>query len=173
MDNLANSLISFLIYPPEANWLFVVKAIFIIVSISLGVAIIFCLLRCSYLKFLIYMDVAEILTYRPFGLKRIEKDWNKVKVRLDAGLESEYKLAIIEADNMMDSVLKRMGYGGENLGERLGNLTSATLPNIEEIKEVHQMKNNIIRDPSYTVTLDDTRKIMDVYEKGFQDLQAF
>ena len=173
MDNLANNLTSFLVYPPEVSWLFIVKAIFIIASITLVVAIIFCHMRCSYLKFLIYMDVSEILTYRPFGLKRIEKDWNKVKVRLDAGLESEYKLAIIEADNMMDSVLKRMGYGGENLGERLGNLTSATLPNIEEIKEVHQMRNNIVRDPSYTVTLDDARKIMDAYEKGFQDLQAF
>lgn len=173
MDNLANNLISFLIYPPETNWLFTIKAGFIIVSIVMLVGIIFCHLRCSYLKFLLYMDVAEILTYRPYGLKRIEKDWNKVKARLDTGLESEYKLAIIEADNMMDSVLKRMGYGGENLGERLGNLTSATLSNIEEIKEVHQIRNNIVRDPSYTVTLDDARKTLDVYEKGFQDLQAF
>jgi len=173
MDNLANNLISFLVYPPEINWLFTIKAAFIIASIALVVAIIFCHMRCSYLKFLLYMDASEILTFRPFGLKRMEKDWNRVKARMDTGLESEYKLAIIEADNMMDSVLKRMGYGGENLGERLGNLTSATLPNIEEIKEVHQIRNNIVRDPSYTVTLDDARKIMDAYEKGFQDLQAF
>ena len=173
MDNLADNLISFLVYPPEVSWLFIVKAIFIIVSIALMVALIFFHMKCSYLKFMLFMDASEILTYRPFGLKRIEKDWNKVKGRLDTGLESEYKLAAIEADNMMDSILKRMGYGGENLGERLGNLTSATLPNIEEIKEVHQMRNSIIRDPSYTVTLDDARKIMDAYEKGFQDLQAF
>ena len=173
MENLADNLISFLVYPPEAGWLFILKAVFILASIALVVAIIYCSMRCSYLKFMLFIDASEILTYRPFGLKRIEKDWNKIKARLDTGLESEYKLAIIEADNMMDSVLKRMGYGGENLGERLGSLTSATLPNIEEIKEVHQIRNNIVRDPNYTVTLDDVRKIMDAYEKGFQDLQAF
>jgi len=88
-------------------------------------------------------------------------------------LESEYKLAVIEADNMVNETLKRMGYGGESLGERLEKLTAATLSNIEEIKEAHQVRNNIIHDPNYRLSLDDARKVLSIFEKAFKDLEAF
>ncbi|MDP2663857.1 MAG: hypothetical protein Q8P08_00145 [bacterium] len=68
MENLADNLISFLVYPPEAGWLFILKAVFILVSIALVVAIIYCSMRCSYLKFMLFIDASEILTYMPFGL---------------------------------------------------------------------------------------------------------
>ena len=92
---------------------------------------------------------------------------------MDTGLESEYKLAVIETDSMLDDILRRMGYAGETLGERLEKLTSATLPNIEEIKEVHRIRTNIIHDPDYRISLDETRRVMGIYEQAFKDLQAF
>jgi hypothetical protein len=66
-----------------------------------------------------------------------------------------------------------MGYAGETLGERLKNLTSATLSNIEEIKATHQVRNNIVHDPDYRLSLDDTRAALAVFEQALRDLQAF
>jgi hypothetical protein len=66
-----------------------------------------------------------------------------------------------------------MGYGGESLGERLEKLTAATLPDIEGIREVHQVRNNIIHDPNYKLSLNETRRLLDIFEKAFKDLEAF
>ena len=173
IENFPESLISFFISPSSSEWFLIIKIIFIVFSLVLIGFIVFALLKASWLKYLLLYDINEFFTYRPFGIKRIEKDWRKIAARLDTGLESEYKLAVIEADNMINETLKRMGYGGESLGERLEKLTAATLPNIEEIKEAHQVRSNIIHDPNYRLSLDEAKKALDIFEKVFRNLEAF
>ncbi len=164
---------SFIFSPTFTGWFLVLKIAFIVFSLFLLGAIVFGLLKCSWLKFILFLDAFEFFTWRPFGVRKIVKVWNKITARLDTGLESEYKLAIIEADSMLDDILRRMGYAGETLEERLKNLTSATLPNIEEIKATHQVRNNIVHDPDYRLSLDDARAALTVFEQALRDLQAF
>lgn len=152
--------------------LFLLKILFIVFSLLFLVFIIFALFKTSWFKRILLWDLLEILTYRPFGVRKIAKQWAKITARLETGIESEAKLAVIEADSMLDDILKRMGYGGETLGERLKNLTSAVIPNIEEVWEAHKIRNNIVHDPDYRLSLDEARKTLSIYEKALTDLQA-
>jgi hypothetical protein len=173
IENFPESLISFFISPSFTEWLLIIKIIFIVLSLLFICFIIFALMKTSWLKFRFLYDAVELLTYRPFGVRKMEKNWKKITARIDTGLESEYKLAVIEADNMLNEILNKMGYGGESLGERLEKLTAATLPDIEGIREVHQVRNNIIHDPNYKLSLNETRRLLDIFEKAFKDLEAF
>jgi len=173
IENLPQNLMSFLISPVWSEWLIITRIVFIAISLFLIGLIVFTLLKTSWLKYIFLQDAAEVLTYRPFGVRNIEKDWRKVASRLDTGSEPEYKLAVIEADNMMNEILKRMGYGGQSLGERLEKLTAATLPNIDGVKEAHKVRNNIVHDPNYKLSLEETRKTLSIFEKAFRDLEAF
>ena len=119
------------------------------------------------------MDITEFLTYRPYGLKRLDKIWAKIGKRLETGSEAEYKLAIIEADALLNEVLERTGLKGETLGERLKQLTVKSLPNIENAWEAHKTRNNIVHDPDYRFNLDQARKTLAIYEKSLQNLQVF
>jgi len=165
--------ISFIFSPQFSGWLLILKIIFIIFSLFLLVFIVFALLRTGWLKKLLLYDLVELLTYRPFGTRRIVKQWAKITARLETGIESEAKLAIIEADSMLDDILKKMGYGGESLGDRLKSITTATIQNIAEIWEAHKIRNNIVHDPDYRLTLDQARKVLGSYEQAFRDLHAF
>jgi hypothetical protein len=151
--------------------LLLVKLVFLVVTIIFGVFTIFAISRTHYMQWLLTQSAVEFLTQRPYGAKRITKVWNKIKQHLENGSETEYKLAIIEANNMLDSTLKRMGYGGATLEERLAKLTSVTLPNIEEVYQAHRTRNNIVRDPNFVLVLDDAKKTIGIYEKAFRDLQ--
>lgn len=173
IENFPENLISFFISPSFTEWLLIIKIIFIVLSLLFICFIIFALMKTSWLKFRFLYDAVELLTYRPFGVRKMEKNWKKITARIDTGLESEYKLAVIEADNMLNEILNKMGYGGESLGERLEKLTAATLPDIEGIREVHQVRNNIIHDPNYKLSLNETRRLLDIFEKAFKDLEAF
>jgi hypothetical protein len=173
IENFPEYLISFFISPSFTEWLLIIKIIFIVLSLLFICFIIFALMKSSWLKFRFLYDAVELLTYRPFGVRKMEKNWKKITARIDTGLESEYKLAVIEADNMLNEILNKMGYGGESLGERLEKLTAATLPDIEGIREVHQVRNNIIHDPNYKLSLNETRRLLDIFEKAFKDLEAF
>jgi len=166
------NIISFILNPTFSGWLLVLKIIFIILGLIFFGYIIFALVKTSWLKRMIIWDLQEFLTYRPFGVRRIVKEWRKIKAKLETGLESEYKLAVIKADAMLDNILMRMGFGGVTLGERLTKLTVVSLPNIEEVRQAHRIRNNIIHDPDYRLSLDEARRVVAIYEKALTDLQA-
>jgi hypothetical protein len=173
METYANIIISFLISPSFDGPFGIIRLVFIAVFIILAVSTIILTTKSSYLQASYIEDTSELLTFKPHGAHKITKAWDKTKARLETGLESEYKLAVIEGDSILDDVLKKMGYKGENLVERLDRLTSATLPNIEDIKESHKARTNILHSPDYNLTLDEAKKILAVYEKALESLQAF
>jgi uncharacterized protein YutE (UPF0331/DUF86 family) len=167
-----NQIISFILNPTFSGWLLFFKTLFIFFSLLFLGFIIFALFKTTWLKRLIIWDLQEFLTYRPFGVSKVERKWQKIKKRLETETESEAKLAIIEADSMLDGILDRMGFGGRTLGERLDKLTAVSLPNIEEVKQAHKIRNNIVHDPTYKLDLEEAKKVISAYEKALTDLQA-
>jgi len=153
--------------------LLILKIPFIVFTLICLIFIIYFTAKSSWLRYYLIQDLVEFFTYRPFGLKKIVKQWAKIKGRLETGLESEYKLAIIEADSLLNETLERMGYQGETLGERLKNITSDILPNLEQVWQSHKIRNNIVHDPDYTLSLDEAKKALAIYEKALLDLGAF
>ena len=169
--NIEFNIVSFLTSPEAQANLLPVRIAFLVVSAFLLGIIIFVLLRTHYLQWLFIQDLMGFFTVRTYGTKKINKQWQKVLRRLDSGLESEYKLALLEADRMLDNSLKKMGYVGSTFEERLGKLTSVTMPNIEEVYEVHKTRNNILHDPDYKLELAEARKVLNVYDEAFRSLQ--
>ena len=56
------------------------------------------------------------------------------------------------------------------MAERLKNVTEAIIPNIQEVTKAHAVRNNIVHDPDYHLTLEETRKILTIYEDTFRAL---
>jgi len=165
-------IINLIAYPPFAKWLFIPEILFLALTLFFIGFIVFSLINSTWLKKMILYDAQEFVRHKPFGTKKVARDWNKIKARLDTGLEAEYKLAVLEADSMMDDVLKRMGFSGANLGERLDKLTVVSLPNLDEARLAHQARNNVVRDPDYRLSLDEAKKIIAIFEESLMDLQA-
>jgi ribosome assembly protein YihI (activator of Der GTPase) len=114
----------------------------------------------------------EFFTYKPYGVKRLVKVWSKIEKKMEGASESEYKLAVIEADNILNDLLKKIGYAGQTLGEKLEKITSATISNIDELLEAHKTRNNIVHDPDYKLSLDEAKKILEIYKVALKSLEA-
>ena len=56
---------------------------------------------------------------------------------------NDWKLAIIEADIILDDLLKDKGYAGNSLGERLRSITPSQLETIDDAWEAHKVRNKI------------------------------
>jgi len=119
-------------------------------------------------------DVRDLKDFKStYETKRIEKAWAKIKKRLERPLESEYKLAVIEADDFLNDIFRGMKYKGESFGDRLKQVTPDILPNIEEVKRVHEIRNNIVHDPDYQLSLEQAQVFIKTFEKALQDLNIF
>jgi hypothetical protein len=76
-----------------------------------------------------------------------------IAVHIDSDRPNDWKLAIIEADVMLDEVLKQQGYGGESLGERLRMITPTQLQSIEDAWAAHKVRNQVAhRGPDFVLT---------------------
>lgn len=151
---------------------FFLKIIFTILSLSFLVGIIYFLLKTDWAKRLLLQDLIEFLSFKSYEMRKVPKIWEKITDRLERGVESELKLAVIEADDLLKDVLERIGYPGETLGEKLKQLSKATLPNLDEISEVHKIRSNIAHDPTYRLNFAQAQKILAVYKKALLNLEA-
>ena len=162
----------FLFSAEVKNLLLIPKMLFFVIAIIFIGAIVYFIRDSGYFKIRWWQDVIEIFTARSYGVSRIVKKWERLKKRLELNQESEYKLSIIEADELLNEILGKMGYRGETLGDKLMHITPSQLRNVEHIKDVNKIRNNIVHDPDYLLSLEQAQRALEAYEEVLRELQA-
>lgn len=170
---MIKELLSYLVSPELQELLFPVRIIFLAFSVFFFISTVWFFLTTSWFRKIFWQDFYEIITYKGFWSREVSKKWKKIVGRLKKGRESENKLALVEADKMLDESLGQMGYAGDSLGEKLDKVKEDILSNIEEVKKIHSISNAIVHDPDYKLSADQAEKALDVYQKAFRELELF
>jgi hypothetical protein len=148
------------------------KIISLIISGLLFIAVVFLIFRIrANIKKSLEMMV-ESVAAPGLPKKAMVKKWESVLEKLEKGDENSYKLAVIEADKIFDDILKRIGYQGEDMGERLKQITSAQLSNIDEVWQAHKVRNQIVHNPDFHLTHTQAKRAVEIYQRALEDLEA-
>lgn len=91
---------------------------------------------------------AEHEKYAPVHLEEIaakEKStqWQVVLNHVNSESPAEWKLAILEADNMLDEILEEEGYEGETLADKLKAMSPTRIASYNEVWDAHKLRNEI------------------------------
>jgi len=167
-----NEIISFLLSPDFTGGLLILKTTFIVLTIIFLILIIIALFRTTWFSSFILTDLYEFLSFQPYEAKRFTPQWLKIVNRLKTNSESEYKLAILEVNELLNKVLETAGCKGENLEDKIKSMSRIFLSNVEEVRNTHKICDNIIYDPDYHLSLEETKKIFAVYERALYELEA-
>ena len=95
---------------------------------------------------------------------KLLKKWNKITANIKSDNESLWKVAIIEADNIIDDLIARMKYPGANMSERLDGINPGQIENIEELKRAHEMRNRIIHEEDFKLDKKQAEEAISYYE---------
>jgi hypothetical protein len=166
-------IISIITSPQLQKELLPVKALFIFFSIAFLAGIIYMMSISSYLSYQFLFDLKAFFALQPRGLQRIFNRWKKIQNRIETGTEYEYKLAIIEADSLLNDTLEDNGFSGKTFEERIKKVDKVQLPNSEEILEVHKTRNSIVYDPDYKLEKNQAKQILEAYERGIKNIESF
>ena len=126
-----------------------------LISLIFIVLYIYATIRKEYYEGLITEDVrnAEAVwdeTYRKAGR---ESKLSPISTHIDSDNPNDWKLAIIEADIILDQTLKERGYAGNTLGERLRSITPNQLASIDDAWDAHRVRNKIAHEgPDFILT---------------------
>lgn len=146
------------------------KLVFISFAMFFLAAVIYFLVNSSYLHYKFLEDVTEFLSWHAYGLREISIRWKKIQKRIESGAEADYKLAIIEADDFLNQLLDEAGFSGKSFEELLKNASKSIALNEDELVKVHNIRNSIVYQPDYKVDLEETKRILQIYEKTVKNI---
>lgn len=131
--------------------------------------------------FLLTVRISEIKKvdkkkYEPVLTEELETKamlvhWQVVLDHVNSENPAEWKLAILEADNMLDEILDIEGYKGETLGEKLKAMSPNAIRSYQDLWDAHLVRNQIAHEAG---TMDLSKKMardtISRFEIAFQEL---
>lgn len=91
--------------------------------------------------------------------------WDSVQERIDEKSIASGKLAVIEADNLLNEALGKMGYAGKNTDEKISKVKPGQLVGIDDVRNIHHLHRMILEDPTHETSLEEIRNAVDAYER--------
>ncbi len=98
-----------------------------------------------------------------------EELWANVEEALKEGTASGYKMAIIEADKILNFLLKKKRYPGGNIREKL-LLAKPEISNFDNLKKAIKIKESLLNDLEFNFNSLDCEETLSIYKETCQDL---
>jgi hypothetical protein len=147
----------------------ILQVISVIISIAFLVGIVLIVINTGWLKVKAgRMQDTVLRTNIP--QKEVRDSWKKAQAHFFAGDDNDLKVAIMEADQILESALRHAGVRGANLGERLKNIKQEQMPNLDEVWQAHKLRNQIAHEPGFKIKRDLAERALGIYEKALQEL---
>lgn len=107
-----------------------------------------------------------------FGLSRekIKETWEEIEASPEHGLMGA-KLAVIEADKLLDGVLRSMAFPGETMGERL-KTAAYKYPDITKVWPAHKLRNQLVHDSTFELSVGQAKRALKDFERALKTLNV-
>ncbi len=159
---------------PEAGLFLWLRIILTIVSVVMVALIIWLLAVSNWLEEHGIKQLFNFVSFRRIRLARPRVRLRRIRGRLESDREEDWKLALIEAEEFLDSFLERRGIAGDSAAEKVRAVAEEALKpeETEEFLQASQLTDNIIHDPEYSVDQQEARRALDCYESVLQRLTS-
>lgn len=95
---------------------------------------------------------------------------NDMLTHIESDNPNDWKLAIIEADIILDDLLKKKGYLGNSLGDRLKSISPQQLESLDDAWQAHKIRNRIAHDGAdFVLTKRIAQETIVRYKKVFDE----
>ncbi len=102
---------------------------------------------------------------------RQNEKWNQIQDLVNSPNHSDWRLAIIEADTILEDLLEAKGISGMTIGDKLKSMSPGDLGSIQAAWEAHLVRNRIAHEGSdYEITQMFANRTIQLYELVFREL---
>ena len=104
--------------------------------------------------------------------KQKNEKWEKVLEYSNSTSSSDWRLAIIEADVILEELLRDLGYYGDSIGEMLKAVDKSDFNTLDEAWEAHKVRNQIAHaGGGFQLNERETKRVVTLFEKVFKEFQ--
>lgn len=146
----------------------ILQPLSLLVSAILLYGIVYCVIKSGFL--LIQADKwVDAFGIKNLHERRVIRGWKNILKRLKTKDAAQWKLAINEADKIIDEIVKHMNIKADTMDDRLEQVNASQLSNVEEIKSAHRVSVNIKQNPEFELSHEEAVRLIKVYEKALRE----
>ncbi|MEK7585037.1 MAG: hypothetical protein AAB455_00775, partial [Patescibacteria group bacterium] len=135
-----------------ARYIAAAKPFLLILALGLGILVFVLIYRIANLRRDEMRDFLNAVRTDASD-KNVRNDrWVKIMQVMDSDNPAEWKQAIMEADIMLDEMVRAMNYPGDNLGERLKAIEPSDFLTLQDAWEAHKVRTQIAHEGSFVLT---------------------
>ncbi len=98
--------------------------------------------------------------------------WETIEKNALSEHPSEWRLAILEADIILDELLTKIGYTGDTIGEKLKQVARGDLRSLDFAWEAHKVRNQIAHEGGdFILTQREAQRVIEMYRTVFRELR--
>jgi|SRR5687767_13891202 len=103
--------------------------------------------------------------FEPGDRETMRRRWSEIEQMLSAPGEMSRKVAVLEADKLLDFALKALAMPGMTLGERL-KFAQYKYPELRDVWWAHKVRNQLAHEATYHLDAGVARKALKSFEKA-------
>ena len=126
-----------------------------------------------FLVYRAYWAIVGFFRGREYDLDKggIKKRWEEIEKLLNQPGEMNYKLAVLEADKLLDYILKSMSMPGKDLGERL-RFACFKYNGLKRVWWAHALRNQLVHEATFSLNYGTAKRAVKTFETAFKQLGA-
>lgn len=101
-------------------------------------------------------------------IEQIKRQWMEIE-QIAGQSRMGQKMAIVEADKLLDAVLKSMAMPGTTLGERL-KFACYKYPDLKKVWFAHRLRNQLVHETTFEIGDRDAKSAIGEYKKALKTL---
>jgi hypothetical protein len=99
--------------------------------------------------------------------------WHSVQTHLESENPNDWKLAIIEADVLLERMLDKAGYAGNTIGEKLKSASVRSFATLDDAWQAHRVRNQIAHGGAdFVLTQKIAKETLILYERVFREFNV-
>ncbi len=99
--------------------------------------------------------------------------WHYIQTLIESPNESDWRVAIIEADSMMEEILKEKGIAGSTVSELLEGAKESGYRSIQDAWDAHLVRNQIAHQGSdFPISQIEGRRVIKMFQNFFEELRV-
>lgn len=124
------------------------------------------------------LNKTENELYYPHGVSvtadidniHVHNRWKSVMAHADSENSNDWKVAILEADIILDELLDKIGYKGTSVGEKLKQVEPSDFLTLNEAWEAHKIRNAIAHEGSeFLINQREVLRVLGLYKAVFDE----
>ncbi len=140
------------------------------ISLVLGAGIIYCCIRILQIRRAEHAHFHKAAhTVASEDVPRTQLRWNRVMEHANSDDEHRWRLAILEADIMLNELLDMQGYKGETMAEKMKQVARGDFNSIDDAWEAHKVRNRVAHEGSeHQLTEREKNHVIGLYARVFK-----